>query len=64
MEGTTCPKCGTGRMSGPAYRSGYGAGGERLIYACLKCGYKTSTPTADSPFRDEFPMPKGAGKAS
>lgn len=43
---TTCPKCGSWRISGPTYDPGCGFG-ERLRYRCSQCGYSETTPTLD-----------------
>ena len=44
---TSCPKCGSTRISGPSYvRNGYGA--ERLNYHCDRCGFRDSTPCNDA----------------
>lgn len=40
----TCPKCGSGRISGPRYGKD-GIGRERLYYKCSKCGYVQAEPT-------------------
>lgn len=42
---TKCPKCLSLKIVGPFYSHEHGV--ERLNYRCIRCGYWSSTPTAD-----------------
>lgn len=41
-----CPKCGGAVIMGPKYERD--VFGERLRYTCFRCGYQTTTKTADA----------------
>jgi hypothetical protein len=45
MWGTSCPKCGVGRLGPPSYQRS--AFRECLKYSCNTCGWSTTTPTKD-----------------
>lgn len=45
---TTCPKCGSGNISGPRYQPCSGWRDEQLLYTCCRCGFQRSTPTRDA----------------
>lgn len=59
---TDCPKCPTGRMTGPAHRNDP-LRGERLIYRCSTCGYEAATPCKDADPRSVMGGPKAIADA-
>lgn len=45
---TRCSKCGSDSISAPRYERARFGDSEWLRYACITCGYSTTTPTRDA----------------